>query len=116
MSEKKGDKNRRSEAFGMATLLRPHWRAVSLAFLAVLGEILADLLEPWPLKMVIDYVLQGKHMPAWLAEAVSKTTGHDPIAVLNAAVARVAGVALLGAGSAPPGETLDHTRGQGGAH
>src|SRR5215813_12581283 len=96
MSEKKGDKNRRSEAFGMATLLRPHWRAVSLAFLAVLGEIAADLLEPWPLKMVIDYVLQGKQMPPWLAAAVSKLTGNDPIAILNAAVVGVAAIAIIG--------------------
>src|SRR5262249_58354492 len=33
-----------SEAFGIAALLRPHWRAIALAFLAVVGEIFADLL------------------------------------------------------------------------
>ena len=96
MSEKKGEKNRRSEAFGIATLLRPHWRAVSLGFLAVLGEIAADLLEPWPLKMVIDYVLQGKHMPGWLAEVVNRFAGNNPIAALNAAVAGVALIAIIG--------------------
>jgi len=96
MKSKTDEKRVRSEAFGIADLLRPHWRAIALGFVAVLGEILADLLEPWPLKMVIDYVLQGKHMPAWLAEAVSKTTGHDPIAVLNAAVAGVAAIAIIG--------------------
>src|SRR5215471_15935743 len=96
MSEKKGEKNRRSEAFGIATLLRPHWRAVSLGLVAVLGEIAADLLEPWPLKMVIDYVLQGKQMPHWLADTVSRVTGNDPTAILNAAVAGVAAIAVVG--------------------
>ena len=28
----------------------------------------ADLLEPWPLKVIFDYVLGGKPMPEWLAE------------------------------------------------
>jgi ATP-binding cassette, subfamily B, bacterial len=96
MSKKTGETNKHSEMFGIATLLRPHWRAISLAFVAVLGEIAADLLEPWPLKMVIDYVLQGKHMPHWLAGTVSRLTGNDPIAVLNAAVAGVAAIAVIG--------------------
>ena len=54
------------------------------------------MLEPWPLKMVIDYVLQGKQMPDWLAATVSKLTGNDPIAVLNAAVVGVAAIAIIG--------------------
>src|SRR5215470_17988634 len=97
MSEKKNEKSKRTEAFGIAELLRPHWRAISLAFVAVLGEIAADLLEPWPLKMVIDYVLQGKHMPHWLTETVQKTTANDPFAILNAAVVGVAVIAIIGA-------------------
>ena len=96
MKSKTDEKKVRSEAFGIAELLRPHWRAISLALLAVLGEIAADLLEPWPLKMVIDYVLQGKQMPDWLAATVSKLTGNDPIAVLNAAVVGVAAIAIIG--------------------
>jgi ATP-binding cassette, subfamily B, bacterial len=92
-----GDTKVGSEAFGIAALLRPHWRAISLAFVAVVGEICADLLEPWPLKMVIDYVLQSKKMPDWLAGMVSKVAGHDPIAVLNAAVIGVAVIAIIGA-------------------
>jgi len=96
MKSKIDEKKVRSEAFGITSLLRPHWRAISLAFVAVLGEIAADLLEPWPLKMVIDYVLQGKRMPHWLASTVSRLTGSDPIAVLNAAVVAVAAIAVIG--------------------
>jgi ATP-binding cassette, subfamily B, bacterial len=96
MKSNQGDKNKRSEAFGIADLLRPHWRAITLACAAVTGEICADLLEPWPLKMVIDYVLQSKKMPGWLAEMVSKVAGNNPIAVLNTAVVGVAVIAIVG--------------------
>jgi len=46
-------------------LLRPHWTALSLAFLAVLGETLTDVLEPWPIKIVADNLLQHKRLPGW---------------------------------------------------
>ena len=48
-------------------LLRPHWKTLTVAFIAVVGERAADLLEPWPLKVVFDYVLGSKKMPGWLA-------------------------------------------------
>ena len=44
-------------------LLRPHWKALTLAVLAVAGEAATDLLDPWPLKIVLDYLLQSKHPP-----------------------------------------------------
>ncbi len=51
----------------LSHLLRPYWPAIILALVAVLGETSADLMEPWPLKIVLDYVLQAKRMPDWLA-------------------------------------------------
>jgi hypothetical protein len=30
-------------------LLRPHWKALTIALVAVLGETLTDILEPWPI-------------------------------------------------------------------
>ena len=48
-------------------LLRPHRAMLALAFVAVLGEAVTDLLEPWPLKIVFDYVFGTKHMPAWMS-------------------------------------------------
>ena len=44
-------------------LVRPHWKALTLALLAVLGETLADILEPWPIKIVVDNILQSKKLP-----------------------------------------------------
>lgn len=35
--------------------------------LAVPGETVAGLPDPWPLKIIIDNLLQGKRPPDWLA-------------------------------------------------
>jgi len=55
----------------VAHLVRSHWKALTLAFLAVLGETLADILEPWPIKIVIDNQLQHKKLPGLFAEIVA---------------------------------------------
>jgi hypothetical protein len=44
---------------------RPHWKALTLALVAVLGETFSDVLEPWPIKIVIDNILQSKKLPGW---------------------------------------------------
>lgn len=77
-------------------LLYPHWPALSLAFIAVVGESLTDLLEPWPLKIVFDYVFGTKHMPEWLAGVVS-WIGTDKASILNFAVLAVIVIAIFGA-------------------
>ncbi len=78
-------------------LLRPHWKQMSLALVAVAGETAAHLLEPWPLKIVLDYVLQSKQMPGWLAAVVHGAAGDSPLAVLNFAVVCVLLIAMVGA-------------------
>ena len=79
------------------SLIRPHWKALSLAFVAVLGQTFSDVLEPWPIKIVIDNILQSKKLPGWLAGSVSGAFGQNKLAVLNFAVAAVAGIAVVGA-------------------
>src|SRR5258705_4158989 len=76
-------------------LLRPHWHTLSLAMVAVLGETLTDLLEPWPLKIVFDHVLGSKKMPHWLDSLVAYL-GHDKIAILEFAALAVIGIAAVG--------------------
>jgi subfamily B ATP-binding cassette protein MsbA len=77
-------------------LLRPHWKALSLALLAVAGEAGTDLLEPWPLKIVLDYLLQSQHPAGWM-RAMIGWIGQDKLAVLNFAVLAVAVIAVAGA-------------------
>jgi subfamily B ATP-binding cassette protein MsbA len=77
-------------------LLFPHWPSLTLAFIAVLGESVTDLLEPWPLKVVFDYVFGSKHMPDWLASIV-QFIGTDKLSILNFAAIAVILIALFGA-------------------
>jgi len=77
-------------------LLYPHWLTLTLAFIAVIGESLTDLLEPWPLKIVFDYVFGSKAMPAWLAGIVS-FIGTDKLSILNFTVLAVIAIAIVAA-------------------
>ena len=86
-----------SSKLSVVRLIRPYWKQLALAFVAVLGETFSDVLEPWPIKIVIDNILQSKRVPGWLAGFVSGAFGENKLAVLNFAVAAVAGIAVVGA-------------------
>src|SRR5437667_4730082 len=77
-------------------LLYPHWPVLTLAFIAVVGESITDLLEPWPLKIVFDYVFGSKRVPEWIAGIVT-WLGTDKLSILNFAVLAVIAIAILGA-------------------
>src|SRR6185369_15751672 len=89
-----------SRRLRITDLVRPHWKALTLALVAVLGETLADILDPWPIKIVVDNILQSKKLPAVLDDVVARLFGHNPFAIVNFAVAAVAGIAIVGAVSA----------------
>ena len=78
-------------------LLRPHWTALTLALIAVLGETLTDVLEPWPVKIVVDNLIQHKRLPNWIGRPVIALFGDNQIAILNFAVGAVAAIAIVGA-------------------
>jgi ATP-binding cassette subfamily B protein len=80
-------------------LLRPHWMALTVALVAVLGEALADVLEPWPIKIVVDNIHSSNKLPGWLGEIITELFGKKHYAVLNFAVAAVALIAIIGATS-----------------
>ena len=100
----------------LSHLLHPYLPAISLALIAVLGETSADLMEPWPLKIVLDYVLQSKHMPDWLASIVHRVAGTSQLAILNVAVFAVAIIALIGAVSTYSEKYLTTSVGQWVTH
>jgi subfamily B ATP-binding cassette protein MsbA len=78
-------------------LLRPHWKALLVGLAAVAAETAASLLEPWPLKIVLDSVLQIKKVPSWLTHVVSSTVGQDRLAILQFAALAVVLIAVIGA-------------------
>jgi subfamily B ATP-binding cassette protein MsbA len=81
----------------ITSLLRPHWKSLALALLAVAGETIADVLQPWPIKVVIDNVVQSKKLPEWLDTLVAAVFAGNKYAALNFAVAFVAFIAILNA-------------------
>jgi ATP-binding cassette subfamily B protein len=78
-------------------LIRPHWKALVVALLAVLGETLADVLEPWPIKIVVDNLLQSKKLPGQWSALVFSLFGSNTFAILNFALAAVILIAVVGA-------------------
>ena len=81
----------------ITALLGPHWKALSLALLAVLGETVTDILQPWPIKIVFDNIGHSKKLPAWIQAVVSRLFAGDANGIVTFAVAAVALLAIVGA-------------------
>src|SRR4051794_2742392 len=81
----------------IAGLLSGHWGALLVGLVAVGVETAAALLEPWPIKVVLDTVLHAKPLPQPLAAPISSTFGADSAAILEFAAAAVLVIAVIGA-------------------
>jgi subfamily B ATP-binding cassette protein MsbA len=82
---------------GILGLLQPHATALALGAFAVLGEGAANLLEPWPLKLVVDSVSRSSPPRGWLNHWIQNTVGSDKLAILELAAFAVIGIAILDA-------------------
>lgn len=78
-------------------LLRPHRKALLLGLLATAGEGVANLLEPWPLKLVFDNVLKSNPLPRWFTSLPPWLGGAEPLAVLRFAALAALLIAAAGA-------------------
>ncbi len=74
------------------SFLRPYRKRVALLAVLLLSEIGLGALQPWPLAVVIDYVLGGKPFPARLAPWIGVVTQNHRFLLLIAVV--IAGVVL----------------------
>jgi ATP-binding cassette, subfamily B, bacterial len=83
----------------ISDLLRPHWKELTAGLFAVVGEGMADLLQPWPLKIVLDNVLQAKtpHGHGWLDPLILSFTRGDRLATLKLAALAALLIAVVGA-------------------
>jgi subfamily B ATP-binding cassette protein MsbA len=86
-----------SDGLKLARLVRPYAGSLSIAVLAVIGEGLTGLLEPWPLKIVFDSVSGSKPVPAWLASRLPAALTANKMATLELAAIAVVVVAILNA-------------------
>ena len=55
---------KKRKALRIVDLLQPHWKAMTLALVGAAGVTATDLLEPWPIKIVVDFAIQSKEMQA----------------------------------------------------
>lgn len=79
----------------LTLLLKPHIRSLTAGGLAVLLEGVANLAEPWPLKIVLDNVLKSKPSYGWLGGVISSAAGSDRYAILKLAAASVLVIAAI---------------------
>jgi len=105
-----------SKGFTITSLLRPHLKLLVVGFVGVLGEGVANLLEPWPLKVVLDNVLKSKPTQGWLNTWVLSTFGHNTLGVLNFAALAVLVIAIVGAGCSYVEKYVTTTVGQWVTH
>jgi ATP-binding cassette, subfamily B, bacterial len=94
MESKEAD---RSGGLNILQLLRPHRRQLWLGLLAIAGESIAGLLEPWPLKIVLDDLLQAKNQHGWLHRFILATSGTAPRNILIFACIAVLVIAVTDA-------------------
>ena len=83
--------------FHLADLLRPHSAALAGGLAAVLVEGVMNLLEPWPVKVVLDNVLRNKPSSGWLYHWIISTAGDDRLAILKLAAIAALAIACIGA-------------------
>src|SRR6516225_4580060 len=81
---------------GIAGLLEPHSKLLAFGLVAVLGEGVANLLDPWPLKLAFD-TFGNKGLGHGLNRWVTSAIGSNKATILAFAAFAVIGIALLDA-------------------
>jgi ATP-binding cassette subfamily B protein len=105
-----------NQLIGIGALLKPHHKALLIGLLAALGEAAANLAEPYPLKIVLDYVLRNHPIKGWMQRFLFSLAGENKLMVLEIAAAAVLVIALMGALSSYTQKSHINTVGQWVAH
>ena len=88
--------DRKTYRASLLGLLESHWGILLIGLAAVGAETGAALLEPWPIKIVLDTVLRAKPLPDWLQRAIASMLGTNALGVLEFAVGMVLVIAIVG--------------------
>src|SRR5580698_9613942 len=78
-------------------LLRPHRKALALGILAAIGDGIANLLDPVPLKIVLDNILRSKAASGWPNSLILSIAGTDKLAIIRVAAIAMVAIAVFGA-------------------
>jgi subfamily B ATP-binding cassette protein MsbA len=87
----------RRQRLTLRALLKPHSVSLVFGFLAVLGEAVANLLQPWPLKVVLDEVFKGRAGKSSVPLFIQHIFGSDKLATVKFACIAVLLIAILDA-------------------
>ena len=81
----------------ISELLKTHKRSLTLGLLAVAGEGAANLLQPWPLKLVLDSVLRSRPDHTSVSKWIHGFVGTDSLDILKFACLAVLAIAVIDA-------------------
>src|ERR1051325_2247663 len=87
--------NRKTYRATIAGLLSGHWGALMLGLVAVGIETAAALLEPWPIKVVLDTVLHAKTLPRPMVALLGPTVASNGMVILQLAAVAVLLIAII---------------------
>ena len=87
----------KSNPLKITDLLRPHAKTLAIGLMAVIGEGVTNLLEPWPLKIVIDNVLKSQPVQGWLPKLFGPLATGDKLTILKFAAIAALAIAIVGA-------------------
>ena len=107
--------SRERRPFTIGELLRPHSKALVIGALAAIGVGVANLLEPWPLKVVLDTVLRSQPTHGWLSRWIP-SGADDKLTVLKFAALAVLVIAAFDAVCSYAQKSLTTTVGQWVTH
>jgi len=81
----------------ISDLLKPHSKSLAVGLIAVIGGGIVNILEPWPLKIILDDVLRSRPTQGWFNQLILSTIGDDKLAILKFAALAVLVIAAVGA-------------------
>ncbi len=55
----------------------PHWRELRVILITMALAVGVDVLQPWPMKILVDNVLGHQRAPEWLDRMVAALPGPD---------------------------------------
>src|SRR5258705_8608470 len=85
---------------------RPYWLHLAVLFgVGLLASPIA-LLNPVPLKIVVDSVLGSRPLPAWLAAPLPAAATRSPPPLLAGAIGLLIALAALAPGQGPPDQIM----------
>lgn len=96
-----------------APYLAPYWPLATLVIVMLLGQVVMDVLAPWPIKVVFDNVIGKHHLDGPIGHMVHRLVGADRFALLNLIVVAFITIALLDGLFSYAGNLLLSNVGQG---